>query len=161
MKRDIQGKFALKNDDYRSVRSIRLTDFTWSALGIVAECLGISRADYLEQTVKDNVLPSITRKEQEVFPSNTWEEGELLPSITRYEEEIERLKVEIQDLSQKNALLIERATITLPVMADLEALRDRLLFDLKFGKQAPGYKAAQKALNRFIAELTHPKADVF
>jgi hypothetical protein len=37
----------------------------------------------------------------------------------------------------------------------LEALRDRILFDLKLGKQAPGYKAAQKALNRFIAELTH------
>lgn len=26
MKRDIQGKFALKNDDYRLVRSLRLTD---------------------------------------------------------------------------------------------------------------------------------------
>jgi len=62
MKRDIQGKFALKNDDYRSVHSIRLTDLTWSALGIAAECLGISRADYLEQMVKDNELPSITRK---------------------------------------------------------------------------------------------------
>ncbi|MBW4628921.1 MAG: hypothetical protein KME49_26260 [Brasilonema octagenarum HA4186-MV1] len=31
MKRDIQGKFALKNDDYRSVRSLRLTDDTWRA----------------------------------------------------------------------------------------------------------------------------------
>lgn len=170
MKRDIQGKFALKNDDYRSVRSIRLTDLTWSALGIAAEWNGISRADYLEQMVKDNELPSITRKGEEAPPSNTRIKGELLPSITRYEEEIERLKVEIQELSQKNALLIERATITLPVMADLEALRDkpkawryayRVLFDLKLGKQAPGYKAAQKALNRFIAELTHPKTDVF
>jgi len=27
--------------------------------------------------------------------------------------------------------------------------------DLKLGKQALGYKAAQKALNRFIAELTN------
>ena len=34
-------------------------------------------------------------------------------------------------------------------------LGHRILFDLKLGKQAPGYKAAQKALNRFIAELTH------
>lgn len=155
MKRDIQGKFALKNNDYRLVRSIRLTDFTWSALGIAAECLGISRADYLEQMVKDNELPSITRNKQEVGSSNTRIEGETLPSITRYEEEIERLKVEIQELSQKNALLVERATITLPLMADLETLRDRILFDLKLGKQASGYKAAQKALNRFVAELTH------
>ena len=43
MKRDIQGKFALKNDDYREVRSIRLTDNTWKALGIAAECLGLTR----------------------------------------------------------------------------------------------------------------------
>ncbi len=32
MKRDIQGKFALKNDDYREVRSLRLTDDTWKKL---------------------------------------------------------------------------------------------------------------------------------
>ena len=40
-------------------------------------------------------------------------------------------------------------------MADLEALRERILLDLKLGKQASGYKAAQKSLNRFIAELTN------
>ncbi|MEL4898248.1 hypothetical protein [Crocosphaera sp. Alani8] len=39
-KRDIQGKFSLKNDDYRKVRSLRLTDRTWRALGIASECLG-------------------------------------------------------------------------------------------------------------------------
>jgi hypothetical protein len=41
LKRDIQGKFALKNDDYREVRSLRLTDDTWKALGIVSECSGV------------------------------------------------------------------------------------------------------------------------
>jgi hypothetical protein len=61
LKRDIQGKFALKNDDYRQVRSLRLTSETWKALGIAAECLGYSRADYLEEMVKNNLLPSITR----------------------------------------------------------------------------------------------------
>jgi hypothetical protein len=40
------------------------------------------------------------------------------------------------------------------LLAELEILRDRVLLELKLGKQAPGYKAAQKALNRFIAELT-------
>jgi len=49
----------------------------------------------------------------------------------------------------------QQAVTALPQMADLEALRDRILLDLKLGKQAPGYKAAQKALNRFIAELTN------
>ena len=46
MKRDIQGKFAIKNDDYREVRSLRLTDNSWKGLGIAAECLGLTRADY-------------------------------------------------------------------------------------------------------------------
>ena len=123
MKRDIQGKFALKNDDYRLVRSLRLTDETWKALGIAAECLGITRADYLEQIVKDNTLPGITWKEE--------------------------------PYSQEKALVMEQAVTALPQMADLEALRDRILLELKLGKQAPGYKAAQKALNRFIAELTN------
>lgn len=36
LKRDIQGKFALKNNDYRLVRSLRLTDETWKALGGIA-----------------------------------------------------------------------------------------------------------------------------
>jgi len=40
---------------------------------------------------------------------------------------------------------MEQAKITFPQVMDLEVLRDRILFDLKLGKQAPGYKAAQKA----------------
>ena len=53
-KRDIQGKFSLKNDDYRQVRSLRLTDRTWRALGIASECLGWTRADLLENLVEYN-----------------------------------------------------------------------------------------------------------
>lgn len=62
----------------------------------------------------------------------------------------------IRDLRQENTLLIQQATMALPLIADLEAIRARVLFNLKLGKQAPGYKAAQKALNLFIAELTLP-----
>ena len=36
---------------------------------------------------------------------------------------------------------------------DYQAIRDRALASLKLGKQAPGYKSAVKALDRFIAEL--------
>lgn len=39
-------------------------------------------------------------------------------------------------------------------MTTLETLRDRVFSELKLGKQAPGYKAALKALNLFIAELS-------
>jgi len=115
MKRDVQGKFALKNEDYRSVRSLRLTDSTWQALGIASECLGLTRADYLEQMIRDKVLPS-----------NTWIAPETQPSITRREEQIERLDGQIRSLSQENAVLMERATIVSPQVVDLEALRDRL-----------------------------------
>lgn len=130
LKRDIQGKFALKNDDYRQVRSLRLTDETWKALGIAAECLGITRADYLEEIVKSNNLPS-----------NTWEESDTFPCITR----------ENQDQQPDKE---EEYRPTPPNMVEIEALRDQVLQELKLGKQAPGYKTTQKALNQFITLLS-------
>lgn len=165
MKRDIQGKFALKNEDYRLVRSLRLTDSTWVALGITSECLGLTRADYLEQIIRENALlstvyPSNTRETNSVYPCNTWQNMESPPSNTRHEEEIEVLIAEIQNLTQKNAALMERTAIAFS-QVELELLRDRILLDLKLGKQAPGYKAIQKALNRFIAELTYPNTSIF
>jgi hypothetical protein len=50
-----------KDDDYRQVRSLRLTDATWTSWGIAAECLGLSRADLLENLVKQNqgTFPSV------------------------------------------------------------------------------------------------------
>ena len=36
---------------------------------------------------------------------------------------------------------------------DYQAIRDKVLNSLKLGKQAPGYKSAVKALDRFIAEV--------
>ncbi len=154
MKRDIQGKFALKNDDYRSVRSLRLTDDTWRALGVIAECLGLTRADYLEEIVSRNLLPSITPSEAEHLPSVTPLEGEHLPSITRYEQEIERLKAQVQNLQENNSEMRKGAAfIFIQDVVNFETIRDRILFELKLGRQANGYKTAQKALNRLIAEL--------
>lgn len=137
MKRDIQGKFALKNDDYRLVRSLRLTDETWLALGIASECNGKTRADYLEQIVRDNLLPSTTREEEPKSPSSTWKEESFLPCNTRIQEHPR-----------------QSPATPMPQLEALYALRDRILFELKLGKQATGYKVALKALNRFIAELT-------
>ncbi|BAY28276.1 hypothetical protein NIES2107_75840 (plasmid) [Nostoc carneum NIES-2107] len=71
LKRDIQGKFALKDDDYRQVRSLRLTDETWKALGIAAECLGMTRADYVEQVIRRNAHPSITREKKLAHKAKT------------------------------------------------------------------------------------------
>jgi hypothetical protein len=141
LKRDIQGKFALKNDDYREVRSLRLTDDTWKGLGIASECLGLTRADYLEHIVRHNALPSITREESE-FLAPHQEENELQPSITRQ-----------MEFPLTSDTASERQSVALPMTSELEILRDRVLSQLKLGKQATGYKTAQKVLNRFIAEL--------
>jgi hypothetical protein len=48
---------------------------------------------------------------------------------------------------------IAKQSVRLPTVRELEILRDHVLSELKLGKQAPGYKTAQKALNRFISEL--------
>jgi hypothetical protein len=74
--RDIQGKFTLKNDDYRQVRTLRLTDATWMALGMAAECLGITRADLLEQVVRENNLtfPVVTGRNPSVSSSQSVEQ---------------------------------------------------------------------------------------
>jgi hypothetical protein len=69
VKRDIQGKFTLKNDDYREVRSLRLTDDTWKRLGIVSECLGLTRADYLEEIIQQQSYPCNTRANQGIIQS--------------------------------------------------------------------------------------------
>ncbi|MBW4675195.1 MAG: hypothetical protein KME52_14605 [Desmonostoc geniculatum HA4340-LM1] len=140
-KRDLQGKFALKSDDYREVRSLRLTDDTWKALGIASECLGKTRADYLEHIVKHNAQPSITREDSE-FLAFTPPKNEPQPSITRYRE-----------FPLTSDTKSERQSVALPTIRELEILRDRILSQLKLGKQATGYKTAQKVLNRFIAEL--------
>lgn len=114
MKRDIQGKFALKNDDYRQVRSLRVTDDTWKALGIASECLGMTRADYLEEIARNNSFPRITREDPTHFPS-----------ITRCEKEIEKLKIQIQNLQKENSVAKSKAIVAfVQEVVDMPAIRD-------------------------------------
>lgn len=131
----------LKNDDYREVRSLRLTDDTWKALGIVSECSGLTRADYLEHIVRNNALPSITREDSELL-TPTQPKTQPQPCITPQKE-----SHHISDTASA------KQSVGLPPTSELEILRDRVLSELKLGQQASGYKTAQKVLNRFIAEL--------
>jgi len=55
-KRGEQGQFASKSDDYRQVKSLRLTEKTWKALGSVADSQSITRADLIEQAVNTGLL---------------------------------------------------------------------------------------------------------
>ena len=55
--KDWHGRFIHKSDDYRQVRSIRMTDEIWQKFGKMALERSITRADLLEEIVKKNDLP--------------------------------------------------------------------------------------------------------
>ncbi len=158
MQRDAQGKFALKNDRHRSVRSLRLTDATWSALGALAESRVLTKADLLEQMFgnNDHSLPSNTRQQQKLLPSNTRQSEAFQPTNTSDEEEVRQLIAEVAALRSENAKLRERVR-ELSLASELEVFRESVLSSLKLGKQAPGYRTAKLALNQFI-ELLRSKA---
>lgn len=137
MKRDIEGKFALKNEEHRLVRSLRLTDSTWEALGVAAQSLEITRADLVEQLVRRN---------DHFLPSNTPIESNSVPSNTRVREEIERPE-EVKYGLQKNVTPVEQVVFRIE---DLEVLCAQVLKELKLGKQASGYQAAQKGLKHLL-----------
>ena len=54
--KDWHGRFVFKSDDYRHVRSIRVTDEIWEEFGEMALERGITRADLLEEIVKNDDL---------------------------------------------------------------------------------------------------------
>ena len=60
--------------------------------------------------------------------------------------ENEKLKVEQSHLQSQLQKESEKRR-------DYQSIRDKVLHSLKLGKQAPGYKSAVKALDRFIAEI--------
>ena len=78
------------------------------ALGIAAECLGLTRADYLEEMVKSNHFPCYTRVEVAGLPCNTWKEEHHV----------------------KQPDVVATHTPTLPKMAEIEALRDQAVRSL-------------------------------
>jgi len=52
--RNQSGKFSMKGDQPRHVRSIRLTDSCWEKLNHLADSKNMSIADYLEKFVNSN-----------------------------------------------------------------------------------------------------------
>ena len=69
--------------------------------------------------------------------------SEKLAELIRENEELKatlsQLQTQLQNDSEKGG--------------DYQVIRDKVLSSLKLGKQAPGYKSAVKALDRFIAEI--------
>jgi type IV secretory pathway VirB10-like protein len=62
-----------------------------------------------------------------------------LEELTRENEELKSALSHLEKESEKRQ--------------DYQIIRDKVLTGLKLGKQAPGYKSAVKALDRFIAEM--------
>lgn len=132
MQRDEYGKFVTKSNEHRAVRSLRLTDTTWSAMGEMAESRSLTRADLRSQMFRSklNSLPSNTRVEIESNPSNTRIELETIPSNTRAN--IEQLEDVVAQQRAENAKLLNLVQ-KLSEVKDLEALRDSVLSCLKLG----------------------------
>lgn len=148
--RSKKGKFLPKSNDYRQVRSIRLTDSSWEALGELASNRGITRADLLEE----------------------WFNG----GSFIYEKHIKDLESELEnyrslDIDKLNKIAFERC-ITLNELVDdllsqnsqsktnslgskftkqdLEEFRNQALSLLPVSSKTTTYKRAQDALNNFI-----------
>nr|WP_244142143.1 hypothetical protein [aff. Roholtiella sp. LEGE 12411] len=86
--------------------------------------MGLTRADYLEEIVISNLNPCITRKNSKISASNTQNFSEPLPSITRYEQEMEKLRTQVQNLQKENLELKERSAINfVHDIVDFEAIR--------------------------------------
>ena len=113
-----------------AVRSLRLTDATWKAIGITAESLGITRADLLENSVTQN---------NGTFPHSL--------KIEKLAQEIEQLKTEIPSLHPQKSVLKAKTTLN---RDELNYLAEKVLKELKLGKQASNYKLVQKSLKRLI-----------
>ena len=52
--RNLKGQFTNKSDGDRRVRSIRVTDKIWEKFGYMSAQRGITRADLLEEIVKED-----------------------------------------------------------------------------------------------------------
>lgn len=62
-KRGEKGRFTQKGKEDRKVRSLRLTDSTWNNLGKWADEHNVTRADLIEEWVRNNENEQIYREE--------------------------------------------------------------------------------------------------
>lgn len=66
-----QGKFLSKSDVNRHVRSLRLTDSVWNKFGEMASEQSLTRADFLEKLVKQNMLNVCDDKLKSIHQGNS------------------------------------------------------------------------------------------
>lgn len=77
-------------------------------------------------------------------------DGNLSPS--------EHLSQQLEEVNLENSELktqLSQLQKELESPKDYQVIREKVLASLKLGRQAPGYKSAAKALDRFITEVAH------
>ncbi len=101
--RDDSGRFELKGDEPRILRSIRLTDTCWDGLLQLAESKGCSRSDVLEELVQDGEIDFDAADVDSVRDEIIGEVMEVLESMVSVKESI--IKVESRDLASGRRVL--------------------------------------------------------
>lgn len=77
--RNEKGIYIQKGEEVRLVRSLRLTDSTWEKIGSIADAYGVTKADLIEETFREN-----TPKKD----SNSVELNELLALLKDVKEKV-------------------------------------------------------------------------
>lgn len=82
--KDDRGRFTRKSDSDRKIRSIRATDETWNLLGEKAEENDMTRADFLEAIVTNEVNWDDEEKSESDYDFDVDEVGEKLKEILTF-----------------------------------------------------------------------------
>ncbi len=130
------GTFAPKSSQIREVRSLRLTNKTWEALGEAAELKGITRADLIEELVASGAI------EQWV---SGCDETEKLDELKKLKEQVDEFIAEKERLAQQLSTSQNRLGFN-----EIQELRDKVLRSLKMGEQSKPYVNAKQAFKEFI-----------
>jgi len=132
--RNTSGKFVVKSEHPRKIRSVNLTDRAWQWLADVAGKSGISRNDYLEAMAEDYV-PSMETVSVEIKPIMETVKSEPSPLMEAVSVEIkpimETAKSEPSPLmetakSDYDALLESSTRITNNLKEEVQRLRAQL-----------------------------------
>lgn len=112
--RNAQGKFTLKANEPRQVRSIRLTTKTWEILGEIAHQRGITRADLMENLITTGVITqdsltnlSTTRRQLRVEMEQAMNSILDDPKLTRKGKDAGAIRRAFQALQQVLSLSIK------------------------------------------------------
>ncbi len=105
--RDTAGKFAVKSDTPRKVRSVNLTDAAWEWLARTAEQAGMSRNDYLEAMAESDTPVKVSVKPQSPENLIDAQVRELRAEVRTLHQDLQRSQKALEKVSNKLAHLAD------------------------------------------------------